>query len=395
MATSFNKYYYDIDVQLVNQTDNTIRDINNNFIQLKTTFNYKKNVFPITQIFLSLDFDLYTTIRDNDVLIKINIKKKILDSLTDSENIFSGETYINNELFVIMDKNKMILIPEDNETDMPSINASFSLFSMNHLKINKHVFNSNYINCRLTEIMALMNNINDSMLYIERPTNQSRYEQVLIPPMNGISMIKYLQKYYHMYPDGLRMFFDFNSYYILNSNISNMTPVKDGDYKNVIFDILTETEDKKAMPFNCGYKDVNSDFYYIKTDNDRIEIIDNSLSKEEIFGTKNIILSRDENLNTQRVDYNSGNRNIDKSKVYINQFNNPNIINSLDRINKTQMIFKFNNLDIETFKCNKLFRCNANNKIYNMKVENLIFVFTKDKNTGNCNSQGICYFEEN
>lgn len=395
MAISFNKYYYDIDVHLINNDTNEIIDINNNFIQLKNTYNYKKNVFPITQIMLSLDLDLYSTIRNNDVMLRMSIKKKVLDSLTDEENVLSGEFYIYNELFSIIDKNKLEYIPEDENTDIPSLTVNLTLFSMNHLKINKHVFNGNYLDCRLTEIVALMNGINQAKLYIEKPNNQSRLEQVIIPPLNSVGMLNYLQKYYHLYQDDLRLFFDFDSYYIMNSNLSDRTPVERGDYKNVIFDILSDPQDKKVIPFDCGYKAEYNDYYYIKTDNENISIIDNTNIKEEIFGTNNIILSKDDNLNVTREDYTYDERLIDKTKVYLNKLNNPNAENALNKIHKRKVAFKFSNLDIETFKCNKLFKCTMNNESYNLKVENLIFVFTKDKNTGNCNSQGLCYFEEN
>lgn len=395
MATNFNKYYYDLDISLVNRTDNEILNLNDNLLQVKVSFNYTKNVFPITQVFLSLDSEQYETIRTKDVMIKLSIRKKALNGLTEIENINYSSPYLNNELFVIIDKDKLEHIAEAQQDDIPSINVKLTLFSMNHLKINKVNFNGNYYKCRLIEVMSLISNINQTKLYIESPINQKIYEQVLVPPMNCIGMMDYLQKNYHIYNDGLRMFFDFNEYYILNGKISNSTPTDNGEYRNVMFDVIYDSDTKKLLPFDCGYQSETSDYYYIKTDNDNIQIIDSISTKEEIFGTNNIILSIDENLNINRDDIILDNKNIDKTKVYYNLLNSPYSSDSFKKVFKKNAIFKFRNLDIETFKCNKLFMCRLNDEDYRFNIRNVEFVFHKDKNTGSCIMQGLCNFIEN
>lgn len=394
MDNKYNKYYYIVDVRLVDYTNNNIININDYFVGLRITYNYSKHVFPILEIQLSLDGYLYNIIKKNDVKIKLNILKKVLDSNDNLTSTVEKENFLLNELFTIIDRNKLEYLSENmNDIDIPTLDVKLTLFSDKHLRLNKLMFNGNYLNCRPLDVMSLINNINQSNILIERPDNQRKYEQIIIPPMNCFSMIDYLQKYYTVYRDGIRVFFDFNDYYIINEKISSKTPINKDDYRNVQFDIITEDNVKKLIPYDCGYRSEKSDYYYIKTNDDNINIVNNNDIKEEIFGTNNIVLTRDSNLNIIRDDINLEG-NIDKTKLFYNNLENLYIENSFEKIYKKRALFKFNHLDIETFKCNKLFLCKMDTN-YIFKIDSSTITFIKDKNTGDCSMQGVCVFVEN
>lgn len=395
MDDKYNKYYYIVDVSLVDYTRNNVVNINDYFVGLRITYNYKKHVFPVVEIQLSLDGYLYNTIKKNDIKLKLSIVKKILDSNDFLTNTIKKENFLLNELFTIIDKTKLEYISENiDDIDIPTLDVKLTLFSDKHLKINKMMFNGNYLNCRTVDIISLINNVNQSNILIERPDNQRKYEQIIVPPMNCFSMIDYLQKYYTVYRNGIRTFFDFNDYYIISEKISNKTPINKNDYRNVQFNIMDDDEDKKFMPYDCGYKSETSDYYYIKTNDENINIINNNDVKEEIFGTKNIVLTRDSNLDIVREDINLEG-NIDKTKLFYNNLESLYLENSFEKIYKRRALFKFTHLDIDTFKCNKLFLCKIDSKDYRFKIESSNITFIKDKNTGDCSMQGVCVFIEN
>lgn len=390
---NFVKYYYDIDVQLIDNESNDLLDLNDYFLNLGTLFNFKDHVFPVMEIQLSLDTYLYNLIRTTNCSIRLTILKKEMSTLSDDINTINSSYYIQNEIFTIIDKNKMEAITMYSEHDIPSINVSLTLFSMNHLKINKYMFNSNYLNCRLIDIVSLLNNINQAKILIERPINQKKYEQVLIPPMNVIEMINYIQENYSLYRNGVQLFFDFDTYYVINNNITSSTPVERFDYRNVIFDIL-DGDDKRVVPYNCGYKSTTSDYYYIKANNTDIRIVDNNEAKQEIFGTNNIIFNTDDDLNVTREYYNLDG-SLEKTKLYFNPKNLLNVETEINEVYKRKAIFKFTNLDIETFKCNKIYKCTINDIRYDFRLDRLLFNFIKDKSTGAVYGQGSCIFIEN
>lgn len=395
MDNKYNKYYYIVDIGLVDYTNNSVVSINSYFVGLKLTYNYSKHVFPVVEVQLSLDGYLYNTIKDNDVKIKLNIIKKILDSNDSLTETIEQENFLLNELFTIIDKTKLEYLSESiTDVDIPTLDVKLTLFSDKHLKLNKMMFNGNYLNCRAIDILSLINNVNQSNILIERPDNQRKYEQIIVPPMNCFSMIDYLQKYYTIYKNGIRAFFDFNNYYIISETISKKTPITKNDYRNVQFHIITDEDEKKLIPYDCGYRSEVSDYYYIKTDNDNINIINNNNIKEEIFGTNNIVLTKDSNLNIIRDDI-SVEGSIDKTKLFYNNLESLYIENSFERLYKKRALFKFTHLDIETFKCNKLFLCKINNDNYRFKIDSATITLIKDKNTGDCSMQGVCAFIEN
>lgn len=392
MNRRLNKYYYDIDIRLIDNENNKIIDINKNFTNLGILFDFKKHVFPVIEVQLSLDTYLYNLIRTSDCNIRLSILKKELDTLNDYSNLVTSSLYMNNEIFTIIDKTKLVYINDEQEHDIPSLNVTLTLFSMNHLKINKFMFNSNYLNCRPVDIVSLINNINQAKILIERPINQRKYEQIIIPPMNIIEMINYIQNNYSLYKDDLLLFFDFNTYYVMNKVITGSTPKEKLDYKNVIFDIVNE--DDRLIPFNCGYRSMESDFYYVKANNNDLKILDNTETKSEIFGTNNIIFDVDDDLNTIRNDKRFKD-NPEKVKLYYNNKNLLSVENDINNVYKRKALFRFSNLDIETFKCNKIFKCTFNNKKFDFRIEKLIFNFLKDKTDGNIFSTGTCQFIEN
>lgn len=393
-----NKYFYDINFTLIDRTENAQYKLNDSLLAMKIHLDYKRYVFPIIMIKLSLSNENYKILRDHDVEVRLDIDKILIhdDSTPNPNRNLDRETYIKNELFTIIDKNKIIYNDDDLNDDVPSLDMLFTLFAKKHLAINKLIFNGNYLNTRLVDILALSTSgILDNIL-IERPDNMTKFNQLFIPPINASKLPRYLQNNYSIYKSGIISFFGLKENIICSTTIGSKTPLSNNDYLHVIFD-LQSYNNTDTMPYECGYKTSNGEYYYIKTQETNLKISDKTRINQEIFGSRNIVFSKKENLSTEEIEWNEHDENklIDKRQLYYDNYNNPYPLH-MSYINEPiKAIFMFNNLDIDTFKPNKLFFCNLNGKEYQLRVLEASFVFKKDTNNNTFSCNGTCLFEKN
>lgn len=397
---NYSKYFYQININLVDKTTNRQYQMDSNLLACKILFDYRNYVFPIFIIKVSLSKEEYTIIRDNSIEMKISIIKKIVANESNEKinTSIGDEYYIYNELFTIIDKNKITYNDSDLNDEVPSLDMTFTLFANKHLAVNKLKFNGNYLNCRPMEILSFLNGMNQDPLLIEQPHNSERYKQILIPPLNAPNLVKYLQEKYIIYRNGVNIFFDYDETIICNSTLSGNTPQGEGDYSNVIFDILDTSKNLEgSMPNDCGYKSPNGKYYYIKTTDTKIKISDKTRIKQEILGSNNIIFSKDESLDTERSSWEDEpeDKIIDKTQLYYDNFNNPYPMSNQSFESFTKAVYLFSNLDISTFKLNKIFYTKLNNIEYFLRVCKVGYVFTKDKETNLFLCNGSCIFESN
>lgn len=398
-VAEINKYFYSINFTIVDRTDNRQIKINDSVKAMRLSFNYKDYVFPILRVLLTLSKENYTIIRDHDVEARIDIYKLLMhDDSTPKDTMGTDtETYFTNELFTFIDKNKLIYNDDElSDTDVPSREMVFTLFSNKHLKINKMLFNGNYLNCRLVDILALsMSKTMDNIL-IEKPSNMNLFEQLYIPPINASRLPKYLQTNYDVYTEGLTSFFGFNEAIICNTTLSNTTPVNDTDYLHVILD-LESYNNTNDMPYECGYKSADGRYYYVKTYYENIKISDKTLINQEIFGSRNMVFSKNENLDTQILSWEEeeDNKLVDKRQLYYDLKNSPFPANAYEINKPVKGYLQFNNLDLDTFKPNKLIFCRLNNKEYQFKIDDVEFMFKKDMNTSIFSLSGACILRKN
>lgn len=394
----YNKYYYYIALALINMDDNTVERLDDNLLAMKISFDYKNHVFPIMVIKISVSTIIYRTIRDHNVEVRLDIIKKIVndDQVVSLDSSFNDEVYINSEMFTIIDKNKVIFNDDDLNENIPSLELTFTLFMNKHLSINKFLYNGNYLNTRLVDLLSKIpttNNINNFL--IENPSNHEVFEQLIVPPINSCRLPRFLQDKYSVYDSDIRVSFNYNDYIICNSRLSNNTPLLNNDYLDVIFDLykINETE----TPYECGYKTSNGRYYYIRTCQNNVKISDKTHIKQEILGSRNIVFSKDETLSLDRIEWNEDSENmiVDKRQLYYDNYNSPYPLNNDSISEPLKAVFMFTNLDIDSFKANKLFHFNLNNKDYTMKISQVSFIFKKDTVSNLFLTNGVCLLENN
>lgn len=397
-VSEVNKYYYSIYFTLIDRTDNSQLLLNQSLKAMRISIDYNRYVFPIFIIQVSLSNEYYKIIRDHDIDIKIDMYKLLLhnDSEPDQNTVFDTIPYFTNQLFTIIDKNKVMYNDDDLNEDVPSLEMRFILFAKKHLAINKRLINGNYLNCRLVDILAYSTSSMTSNILIERPDNMTKFDQLIIPPINAAKLPRYLHNNYALYRSSIISFFNITESFIGSATLSRNTPISDGDYLNVIFD-LKSYNNTVDIPEECGYKTSDGEYYYVKTQETNFKISDKTLINQEILGSRNIVFSKDEYLNTEQIEWNENEDNMiaNKRQLYYDNFNNPYPL-SMYYINEPiKAMFTFNNLDVDTFKPNKLFYCNINNREYQLRVTNVEFLFTRDTNLDIYLLSGTALFESN
>lgn len=393
-----NKYFYRINFTLIDRTNDIQYKINSNINGIRISNDYQSLVFPILRVSLTASVELYKIIRDNEVEVRMDIYKLVLHDDSSIENVQGAETevYFTNELFTIIDKNSIIFNDDDLNEEIPSLDLIYTLFAKKHLAINKQNFNGNYLNCRLVDMLAMsVSKIYDDVL-IERPTNMTEYKQILIPPLNACRLPRYLQEIYSMYEDGILIHYGLTETIICNSELSENTPLAKNDYLHVILD-LEQYNNVTGMPNECSYNTTDGRFYYIKTLETNIKISDKSLTNQEIFGSRNIVFGKKSNLSTEKnyIDEKEEDTVVEKRQVYYDKYDDM-YLNETDAIQEPiSAIMKFSNLDIASFKPNKLFFCRLNGKEYQLKPIHTEMLFRKDSNTDLFTLTGTCNFIAN
>lgn len=392
----FNSYYYEIKLNLVTTKDNTTYEYTPFLNKIRVFNDYENNVFPIMTIMLSLTKEMYERIRDNECCFVISSTTKVINTENDTaSNLYSETKWLDNEIFYIMDKNKVNFTDNDLNTDNPTVSLQLNLFSKKHLEINKILINDNFINCRLIDIIGFIFKSVSIPMVIEKIENVKKYNQIIIPPLNLIRSIRYLHDYYVLYDDDMKLFFNYNDGILMNNTLSSKTPKLKNEYDTIFFDIVSDNTINASNPYDCAYINKDDGYYYVKVKDTSVRIMSDKRTREEISGTENIVLSRDENLNLNRNDVNStDDYDITKKQMYYDNIEHPFLddyysSNSL----KHKMIVTFNNLDIEIFKMNRKFIVPFLDNTYEMKMSRMMFTFLKNSD-GFFSSTGSCLLKD-
>jgi len=331
---------------------------------------YDRKVFPAIRLVTKLDIvDYYNIQQDNDVKFSVTIKKFNQTNL--EKNDISLFSYIiKDKIFVPMDRDKTPVNNEDGLTakqdSMPGLHGIYTLISEEDLNNNKRMVNTVLSNTDMEgAILYLANRFSSKPVIFEKPDNQKLYNQIIIPPNNIIRSMKYLDTVYGIYNNGLRIFFDLDTYYIINKlDNTNVKTIAD-DPQSVY---VTVYSDNDSLSQSLYYDDAPAkgegiDFYTAKVHIADTRFINYEDSKKEFVGTNNIILSQ--NINELRTS-NYGETDSLKTRVYYNRYNNlfkeKEVLTG--GIKGFFMVCTLDNLDINTIKCNHRYYIEFSNNNY-------------------------------
>jgi hypothetical protein len=384
-----------------------------------TVYNfYEENVFPVVQLELLLDWDMYTRIQMNadTVKLKLELKKtQMIDGNIEDENFY--DSYVPNAILKPFDISRSPVDKPVTSEDAPEASNNFYLkldcFLEEHLNINKN----------LTSTVLKGTSIKNAILFflnqgkvtkpvlMDDPENTQIYEQLLIPPLNVTNGLKYLNEVYGVYGSGMRVFFDMTTYYILSRDFKNhKAKTSVGEWGTVLIELVDSSD--MSVDGSGILRDTKNKTYYMKLANSSQYIVADT-SLREISGesvkflswtTSNINVSRLQNTSigsTAQKEIGVLNATKPKQRIMWNKYSNP-LAESEYKANMSRTMSRlripFSEIDLSVFTMNKRYEINFTNMQYKhlagtYQMSSLIYKFSKG-DTGRLYAvHGIADFE--
>ncbi len=340
-------HLFKINFNVINTETSEIIDLSDSLISLREKDNYVSNVFRHYVVILRIDNNQRKYLTENKVVFSFKILRTNNILAIDEEETDSTERAYDKEVEedTIKPFNKPIIESiknedydneEDKTLDTQKVSYKAECVSIYSIEQNSNVINAVYMNTNITNV--LVNIISENFkgkLFLQKPDNISLYRSVLIPPLNLIPAIRFINENYGLYNAGLSIFVEKNNFYLysltdfnrdfenkLNINVVNATQNTDSSiYSNIALNERNEvTVTYKNTPILGDVTDV---------------VIDK-------VGTERIVNSLDDNLNIVTRNYeHSG----DYNKVrYLWNESGVKLFENKRNLTKTAII-NLNNLD--------------------------------------------------
>jgi hypothetical protein len=216
-----------IEATLLDRTNDTIIDISSFIRSVNIKKEFISNSFPLFVIDIMTTQQIRDIMRDND--ISINLK---IDKYSDSDSELSEDS---NEIPIIeeriVDTNIRIYdkpymsssnYKEEDDENSDGMSDVMRVFPYQLSGIpdelvakNDKIVNEVYDNAKINDVLVhLISQVEDNEIYIDNSDNSERFRSLLIPPLNIIPALRYLQNIYGVYNSSLGIFFDLNKTYV-------------------------------------------------------------------------------------------------------------------------------------------------------------------------------------
>jgi len=266
-----------------------------------------------------------------------------------------------------------------------SFDVRLYLFNYNGQKLRKQIINQVFSEAKLGTVINYLINEYDEIKYaiVDSPDNETKYKEIIIPPIRFKNSIKFLQYLYGIYKTGVRINYDNDTLYILDT-YRQIHEYKQKDSPMFMLTILEKKEnapsvdlttvrefDAKGFTINSYKTMVNVNFYTNK-------FIDGDAFGDKMIYTnyslfKNSILFKDGKLNTFEKPYIETKRGVvgshkmtgDYTLLEYDELNNPfNVSKFMVDMNSafTKTEISINNVDARDFAPNKTVYLNFTNK---------------------------------
>lgn len=387
----FNSYIFSLDFRIF-LSNGEILNISNktNYVSIQEKF--EEHVMPIFRTKFFINFNEYNKLKnDKNCRFILGINYFVNGSEASyTSDLF--ETYFRNLVLKPLELPETLL-NDDNNVDTKNESTDqcgleISLVPDLTLNINKNVKRNVLLNSTVTDAIAYLFSDYNNDIYFEKPDNYNVYEQIIINPNNPILSLKNIDSMYGIYNEGLKLFFSLSGCYITSKINSQNTPIKKGDFRDVIVNCRTNGSNNVSVMSEMSAKSLESLCYVIETNSNNVVISNNDIITNELLGNNFIIFSKDKKGNKV---FNAKSSNVyqDKLKFYYNKYDNE--FKNREFLSETELnkvlFFNFQNLDPKIFTCNKIFRFNFDRNqlgksvACQIKENNMIFKFNGGKGT--------------
>jgi len=185
--------------------------------------------FPLVVINMMTTDEYRNIMRDNDISIRLKVNKYTdvnTENTQDIEEIVIEDIVLDTVIrsykkpyttgnFKTEDDNE----EENNIADTVKL-IPFQIVGIPEDLIQKNtlVINEIYENARMDDILVnILSKVESNRIFMDPSDNFDREEALIIPPMNIVPAIRYLQEVYGIYNAGISLFFDFEGTYLIKT----------------------------------------------------------------------------------------------------------------------------------------------------------------------------------
>jgi len=339
-------------------------------------YHYDEDAFPYIAAMLVLPKALRQKIQDEGDSARFTVSIDRLDP-DDEERAYHID-YYDDVIFKAIDPERAQLEPghtddpEDGQEiadNIPQHALPVYLFKAEHLEVNKMMVHATYSETTMQDVLLRLVQDNfsssDMKFHIGKVDNTKMYEQVIIPPMPFVPAIRYLQRVYGLFNNGVNVFFDMKDAWIMDIQKTIEGPDPAQSVVNATLELYSPNEKALVGPAETDstFLDEENNRYLIRTTSEvRLEVPRTGV--KEIMGEAVRFLSNtiDANEEENCVDMTFGTPTNSDKKPREMIYWNPNSNPLLESEFKARMSNMFNNAavlipeaDLEVWGINRTF----------------------------------------
>lgn len=320
------QYRYNIEVQYEYNKDLVVLD-STQIHSLTIDYDFDNRNMPIMFLKASIDKNVLDDMIQNSTTKTLTI---IVSKFSYNNTIKINENYIRDQFiyFLPKDLNANKDLDYSNYTkDSIDIykTVTIGLMKLSNITNTKKVINDVF---KDTTIMnMILKHLSHMKLVIEPIANTNTIPSFIVPPISSVTeYIKYLDDYFTLYPTGYRLFYDYNTTYLISSSGKSVETANINNYSVIINVNNTITEESKSQGMGIDRK---QKAYFIEVDSTDITMFQDEATDK----TFNTILGIGSDGSTGKVKLNTENVNLSTERTLIERVpnNNLKILNNMKR----------------------------------------------------------------
>jgi len=202
------------------------RDISRSIRSIAVKKDYLENSFPLFIIGMMTTVELRDIMRDNEFKVALKVLRYSdinSEASEDSTNITIEETVIDTTIKVYSKPYTSTSSKVENDDDSSDTQkTTVQLVPVEVLGIpeelvnkNNNVVNEIYQEAKIEDILInILSSVDNKPIFLDVPDNTEKEGSLIIPPLNVIPAIKYLQDIYGIYNSPIMIFFDLHKTFI-------------------------------------------------------------------------------------------------------------------------------------------------------------------------------------
>lgn len=328
------RYRYNIEVQYEYNRELVVLD-STQIHSLTIDYDYDNRNMPIMFLKASIDKNVLDDMIKNSTTKTLTI---IISKFSYNQNIKIKENYIRDQFIYFLPKD--INVDKDldynnytkDSKDIYKI-VTIGLMKLSNITNNKVMINDVFKDT--TVMNMILKYLSHMKLVIEPVSNTNNISSFIVPPVSSVTeYIKFLDDYFTLYPTGYRLFYDYNTTYLLSCSGGCVETTNNNNYSVIINVNNTVTEESKLQGMEIDRKQKT---YFIEIDAKDI----NMFQDEATDKTYNTIIGIGSDGSSSKVKLNTENIDLSSERVRIERIPNNNLkmVNNMKRLIEDKSIY--------------------------------------------------------